>query len=463
MDVKKYLRKPAAEPIVHPGQYDQFNLKENPFPSSPFVNPESSDARINGSIYEPSIRQAEYDKVSQNFLQVRLNDPNHLRLGYIVDTSYVVRGNGKSAFVLDLQKRINQDFGLSVSQGLNKCFAIILAPEPSGRTKTFDSFVHLLADAIFRSNFIEDALTTLRLEAILALDDGFDIGAHFKDEDELRDNLQSSKWYTETGIDFGQVTQQILVSPFLQSLPRDFPLFAPRTLWPQVASQKSFLQYYQELKRGDSRTDFVFSHLVSLFMAAGFNGAYVFVDDFERIPEFQSERQRRDFARGLRTCLFDGLFTSARAGFYTFMLVLHAGVPRLVQSAWEASGLEHRAPIFYKVGTPKHLIRFEKITLEHARSLLQTYLKEYRITPTDSDGLAPFTEDAVAKISELSDSNASKILKMAYEILERAVVQNVSQIDIDFVLSDEEAILLEQKQARGINDTSTKDLPQEAQ
>ncbi len=462
MDVNKYLRKPTAEPIVHQGLYERYNLTENPFPSSPFINPESNDARINGSIYEPSIRQVEYDKISQNFLQVRLNDPNHLRLGYIADTSYVVRGNGKSAFVLDLQRRINQDFGLSVSQGLNKCFAIMLSPGPSGRTKTFDSFVHLLAAAIFRSNIIEDALTTLHLEAILALDDNFDVKEHFEDEDELRNNLKSRKWYDEIGIDVGKVNQQISDSPFLQSLPQDFPLSAPSTFWPQIASQESFLEYYQDLRRGDPRTDFIFSHLVSLFMAAGFNGACVFVDDFERIPEFQSERQRRDFARGLRTCLFDGLYTSARAGFYTFMLVLHAGVPRLVQSAWDASGLEHRAPIFYQGGTPKHLIRFEKMTPEHARSLLQTYLKEYRITPTDSDSLAPFTEDAVAQISGSSDLNASKILKMAYEILERAVDQNVSQIDVDFVLDDNEAISPEQKQSGGIHDTPTKDLMQEA-
>ena len=338
----------------------------------------------------------------------------------------------------------------------------MLAPGPSGRTKTFDSFVHLLAAAIFRSNIIEDALTTLHLEAILALDDNFDVKEHFEDEDELRNNLKSGEWYVETGIDLGKVNQKILASPFLQSLPRDFPLSASRTLWPQVASQESFLEYYQDLRRGDPRTDFVFSHLVSLFMAAGFNGAYVFVDSFERIPMFQSERQRRDFARGLRTCLFDGLYTSARAGFYTFMLVLHAGVPRLVQSAWDASGLEHRAPIFYQGGTPKHLIRFEKMTPEHARSLLQTYLKEYRITPTDSDSLAPFTEDAVTQISGSSDLNASKILKMAYEILERAVDQNVSQIDVDFVLGDNEAVSPEQKQSGGIHDAPTKDLMQEA-
>jgi len=463
MDMKKYLRKPMAEPTVRQGRYEQYNLKENPFPSSPFVNPESGDARINGKIYEPSIRQAEYDKVKESFLEVPLNDPNHLRLGYIVDRSYVGRGNGKSAFILDVKKRINQDFGLSVSNGLNKCFTVTFTPEPSGKTKTFASFVDLLFYAILRSDIIEDTLATLRLEAILALDTSFDVTGHFEDEADLRTKLGSTKWYVEAGVDFRQVVQQILGSPFLQSLPQDFPLSAPRTLWTGAINQDSFIEYYQSLKQGESRVEFVFSHLVNLFMAADFNGAFVFVDDFERIPDFQSARQKRDFARGLRTCLFDGLYTNAKTGFYTFMLVLHAGAPRLVQNAWEESGLEQRAPISYTGGTPKHLIWFERITSEHVFSLLRIHLQAYRITSTDSDNLAPFTEEAVIKIGELGDFNASKILKMAYEVLERAVARNVLQIDAGFVLSDGDEIApSEQKQASGIHSAPTKDLTQEA-
>ena len=67
-------------------------------------------------------------------------------------------------------------------------------------------------------------------------------------------------------------------------------------------------------------------------------------------------------------------------------------------------------------------------------------------------------------MGELNDFNASEILKMAYEVLERASDRNVPQIDVDFVLGDNgEAALLEQEQARGIHDAPTKNLEQEAQ
>ncbi len=463
-NLDKYLKKAKTVSVVREGRFEKFNLKENPFPSSPFVNPDSNDARTNGDIYEPSIREKEYQKMQENFLEVSQSDPNHLRLGYIEDTSYVGRGNGKSAFILNMQKRINQDFGLNVSNQLNKSFAVTVVPEPSGKTKTFERFVDLLANSIFRSGIIEDVLTSLRLEAILNLHETFDIQQHFSDEEDLVRELNSADWFSEAGIDLRQVSQQVLQNENLQSLPNDFPLYSPTaTFFPTIVKQSDFIEYYKNLKRGKPKYEFIFSQLVDLFLAAGFNGAYVFIDDFERIPDFQSERQKRDFAVEIRSCLFDGLYTSAKIGFYNFVLVLHAGIPRLIQNAWDQSGLGHRSPIFYKAGTPKHVIRFEKITLEHAFALLRKYLKAYRINNEGADDISPFTETAVSKIAEVSEFNASKILKMAYEALERAADKAVSEIDVDLIAQEEASDITEEKQTGGIHDAPTKNLMQEAE
>jgi len=145
---------------------------------------------------------------------------------------------------------------------------------------------------------------------------------------------------------------------------------------------------------------------VLFFQAAGFNGAYVLVDDFERIPDFQSARQKRDFALELRSCLFDGLFTNAKIGFYNMILVLHAGVQRLIEEAWAASGMENRAPISPAIDS-SHVVAFEKLSEQHASLLLQKYLAEYRITYS-GDRLSPFNDEAVRLIGEMSEYNASK-------------------------------------------------------
>lgn len=464
MSVQKYLNRPTASLTVDPsGKYERFNLRENPFPSSPFVNPESTDVRSNGAIYEESIRQAEYDKIQHNFLSVPQSDPNHLRLGYIQDESYVGRGNGKSAFIVHVQRKINEDFGLTVSSGVNKSFAVRILPESGGKTKTFESLVDLLAAAILRSTFVEDALASMRLEAILSLQPEFDVSSHFENDNQLRSKMNSDEWFRSGKIDIGQINQMVVDNPYLNGLPPDFPLFSSTSLWPKVAKGSDFVMYYDNLKRGRAKYDFVFSHLVAMFLAAGFNGTYVFVDDFERVPEFQSERQKRDFAVELRSCLFDGLSLNARVGFYNFLLVLHAGIPRLMQGAWEQSGLEHRAPMFYKGGTPKHIVRFEKITLNDTLSLLGTYLNYYRIVPTSSDDLVPFSRDAVLKIAEISELNAARTLKLAYEVLERAVENGLNQIEEEDVLGTSEDAGVDTREAGGIHDAETKNLYLEAE
>lgn len=433
MTISKYSKRPKAELVIQKGRYEIFNLMENPFPVFPFVNPNSNDARNNGEIYEASIRKQEYKAIEENFFKVPQSNPNHLRLGYIIDTSYIGRGNGKSAFITNIQKKINQDFALSISNELNKCFAITVVPEVSGRTKTFENFVELVAKYIFESNLIEDSLISLRLEAIMELSKNFDIDKYFSDEIDLKNKLKSPDWYLENNIDFKVVLQHIISNPFLRRLPQNFPLLSSSSL-SQLVEQSNFEEYYETLKPGKSKHEFVFTHLVNLFLAAGFNGAYIFVDDFERIPDFQSERQKKDFALELRTCLFDGLYTNAKVGFYNFILVLHAGVPRLIQSAWEQSGLDIRAPISFE-GTAKNLIRFDKIKQQDAFLLVEKYLQAYRINNESTNKLYPFTEESIAKIAELSEYNASKILKMAYEVLERAIDSKFELINLDLVLA----------------------------
>ena len=453
----KYLKRPKSEPEVRKGRFEKFYLTENPFPSSPFVNPESNDARSNGRIYEPNIRTQEYANVKKNFLAFPQSDPNHLRLGYIVDTSYIGRGNGKSAFLVNLQKEINKDFGLSISSGVNKCFALVLSPEPKGMTKTFDSFVDLLVHSIFRSNIVEECLTILRVEAILSLNPKMNAKKVFANEEDIKEKVNSVEWYKSQNINFREVTQQIMGNVHLQNLPATFPLNPVGLFDFEPPTQKTFENYYRSLKKGKERIEFTFSHLVDLFLAAGIGGAYVFVDDFERIPDFQSERQKRDFALEIRTCLFDGMYTSAKVGFYVFFLVLHAGVPRLIQKAWEESGLEHRAPIFYK-GMPRNIIQFEKITPEHVSLLIKKYLNEYRVKGSSVSSLSPFHRDAISFIAESNEYNASKILKKAYEILEQAADKEIETIDVGFIKSLESDNSVEERPSSGIHDAATTDL-----
>ena len=430
--MSKLLARPKqTHTIDSPARFQKFNLMENPFPSEPAVNKESKDKRINGEIYELEIRRKEYSQIEQVFLVKPQTDPNHIRLGYIMDTSYIGRGNGKSAFLVQLNHKINNQYCLDISNGTNKCFSLIIQPEPGGRTKTFPLFVDLIFQSIINSNIIKNSLAILRLNALLALYNKADL---VDDDEKLISSLSDPKWYDKNNYDLNKISKYIVENPDLGDLPSDFPLVREqRSLLREFITEDHFKDhYFKILRKPKERFDFVFTHLVKFFMASTFNGAYVLVDDFERIPDFQSARQKKDFALELRSCLFDGMYYNARVGFYTFILVLHAGVPRLIADAWSESGMETRSPIS-RHESP-HLVPFEKLTQEYALMLLSKYLDEYRIEETDMKNLFPFTEGAINAIGAYSEYNASKMLKMAYDALDRAsTINDIRQIDADFV------------------------------
>jgi len=428
------LKKPKDNIPLIEGRYEKLNLKENPFPTSPTINKGSSDNRYNGKIYEDKIRASELKKIEDKFLKSPQTNPNHFRLGYIMDESYIGRGNGKSAFSLNLLERINEDYCLDISEGVNKCFGIYLSPEPSGRTKSFYNFIDLFFESILESNILAYCLASLRLAAIIELDRTFDVDSEFSSLDDLILKLNSREWFAERTYTLSDVAHQIFSSEHLVELSKDFPLSKDKSNFflANPVNQNHFKDYYLSLKKGKERLHFIFDDLVSFFLASGFNGNYVIVDDFERIPDFQSDRQRREFAQELRANLFDNVSKNAKIGFYNFIFVLHAGVHRLIEKAWAESGMEQRSPLSSANHGSGHIIKFSKLTNDHAVLLLEKYLSEYRIEK-NTNKIKPFDEDAIELISEKSKLNAAKILQKAHQLIEKAVDKDVTKIDKQLV------------------------------
>lgn len=429
--MSKLRRKPTkTQNINAKAKYQVFQLTENPFPTCP-VNKNSTDPRINGNIYEPSIRSKEYDQIKEYFLTKPQADPAHLRMGYICDTSYIGRGNGKSTFLVNLINNINYEYCLDISNDLNKCFALYIVPEPGGRTKSFDSFIDLIFKAIYSSKIIDFSLASLKIRAISELYPNI-IKDDYKD-DKLMAIVSSKEELEKLGIKNSELMNHIWKNEFLQKIPNSFPIFKYQdTFFDEVIDQEDFLKTYKDLKKGREKLDFVFSHLVLMFMASDFNGAYIFVDDFERIPDFQSGRQKRDFVTELRSVLLDGSYENAIFGFFNMLLVLHAGVPALISEAWASSGVDQRYPLSPQ-HVASHFIPFEKLSSHHATSLVSKYLKEYRNSSFTGSAIDPFSSDAIKLIAENCEYNAAKILKTCAEMVEKAIADNITIIDKKFV------------------------------
>lgn len=434
--MNKFLKK--AESVLPSdalGRYETYNLSENPFPPNPFVNKDSEEKKHNGSIYEKGIRQEEYKHITENFLIPPLSEPSHLRLGFILDTSFIGRGNGKSAFLVNLHRDINKEFCLDISKGKNKCFSLYFSPEPSGRIKTFDKFVDALFDSIFSSNIIDAALASIRLSIIQSISSETldELISTAETEKELIDRVNDQSFYTSNKIYYQEILKKLKTVKELNDLDQDFPLFKSFSFDnSRVVTQEDFKIYYNSLKKGNEQYKFIFSDLVYFFEAAGYNGAFILIDDFERIPDFQSATQKKDFLSQLRSVLFDGISRNSKIGFFNFIFALHAGVPRLIQEAWGLSGMEQRVPLDPK-SSNKQIIKFEPMDPNHAKLLIKKYLNEFRITEEQVDSLMPFTEDAVTLIGQKAQLNASKILQLAHTILDGASIDKIDLIDEEFV------------------------------
>jgi hypothetical protein len=258
----------------------------------------------------------------------------------------------------------------------------------------------------------------------------------YENDEVLINSLNSHDWYNTS--DFSsldlmkkEINEEIFKNAILDQMNESFPLMRNKKSFTKIVNQKDFEDHYNQLKGETQRLEFVFNDLVAMFIAAGFNGSYVLVDDFERIPEFQSGIQRKDFITQLRTVLYDGLYLNAKVGFYNFIFALHAGIPRLIQEAWALAGLEQRVPLNPKYKEPKHIIVFDKINAKHVELLLKKYLKEFRIdeSKTDKLDLYPFTQSAAKAIGILNEFNASKILQFSCNILDFAVSKSYPLID----------------------------------
>ncbi len=429
------IKKGNIKNSIQINKFEKYNLTENPFPSTPFVNQENSDKRYNGEIYEEEIRANEFRLIEENFLKVEQSDLNHTRIGYIQDTSYVGRGNGKSTFALNLQKKINKNYCLDISNEANKCFGLYIVPEPSGRTRTFIHFLDLIVSAIDHQNILDYSLAAIRLDAIIELKLDIFSDNELKDEEQLIKNLNNLAWFDSQKICLSELHHHFSERIEFNLLSQDNPLRKNRgyngSTNLSIVKSKDIIDHYYSLRKDSEKINFIFNDLVNIFILAGFNGSYIIVDDFERIPDFQSDRQKRDFAFELRTSFFDGSSKNAKIGFFNLIMMLHAGVPRLVQKAWGDSGMDQRSPILSVSSTQNHIISFDKLNKSSVYLLIKKYLSEFRIQ--QQSDINPFTDDAVSKIGEYCEYNAAKILKLSNDLIEYAASKEISKIDRDVI------------------------------
>lgn len=431
--MNKFIRKPETKPSEIRDLFSRFNLKENPFPYNPFIEPESEDPKRNGEIFDERIRYKELEKFKTNFLEQPI-DGDHNRVGYLMESSFTGRGNGKSAFLVNIQNSINADFGATVSKNINKSFSIYFKAKASGQNAKFWQVSQEIIKELASKKIFEDCLITLRYKVLE--ENGWlkQIEKEMIEESDYY-NLLNNSWLMEKNINF-----PIFNSKLRQKLIDVGISMELATLFANKSSEasKSILEKYifekQEPWKKKELNRFLFDELCRFFIMSDFNGCYILLDEFEKIADFQKPVERIEFAYELRQNILESSLQSGITGFFIFIITMHPGTQRLILESWEKSGINARSPLpgedFMEA---PHVISFEDIKKQDISALLKVYLDYYRIDKSGEIGLYPFDEEAVNMIAEVSKYNAARILKFSHMLLSELVQTEKEKIDRLFV------------------------------
>jgi len=183
--------------------------------------------------------------------------------------------------------------------------------------------------------------------------------------------------------------------------------------------EKALPQIARWIKRHP--TNFLFNDTVSLLKLAGFNGAYLFIDDLYRAISNVTQKARDTFADEIRSWLFDSPNSkAAQEGFYTAVMTFHPDLERTLIDSWKRSDLRRMAN-FNIDRAPSNNVELKLLDKSETLKLLRTYtepaISEHQLK--QENPLHPLTEET-ALILALPPIKPGELLSDAYELIEYA-------------------------------------------
>ena len=412
-----------------------YGLRENPFPSLALFTQSANDPRRDGTIYDTSFRQDEERQFFNMFVQPPTGD-KRLELGFIrLDLQAGGRGNGKSAFLNHLMKRINsQEWGdwPSVPDDPDLfALAVHVLPEPR-RQKKFWQFIHLIFETIVNNEVSIDINVNIKAAILLLLLPEEQISVLEKlPPDDFREALLSLETFRQLLKEHG-VTYQA----FQEELGRQVQKISPTSV------NKEFLEIFLnagadlgslwiELKnRGDSHwrnkgTEWFLNGLIPLFIVAGYKHFFVLLDEFEKIYMYQNNRERDEFLDSLRQYFYERPSAAVSRQYISTVLTIHPSIDRFLAVNWQRVGLDYLAPL--KPGqVEQRSVILGASTLERLIQLLVTYLDYFRVGNEHKGTIYPFEAAALEPALKAARLYPRGALWYAHAIIQKAAGGNIN-------------------------------------
>jgi hypothetical protein len=419
------LRKPTLPNEPPPDRYASLGLRDNPFPYQPTLVPDSDDPRVNGTIYCKELHVDKADDFNAMLIPTR-DRRQALPVAFLMDSaSRKGRGIGKSAFLKHQQREIMTDLGDAASGGAAVLFATYIVPTPHPSCRKFWEFCRLIFESMIHQNVL--ALALWRLRALCGKIPE-NVLAEAGTLDNFEDTIGNAGWLRSKGVDTWGLDEAVKSRLLSAGVPNDFAFEVAyhgsssddlKTAW-MKPQKDSFWR-----REGGS---LVFDWLVRTFRAAEFSRGLLLVDELEKIVMHQNLLERRAFVESLRYYLIDGSCQNARERFYGLLLTIHPLVQELLLAHWQAAGLDRLAPL-NEPDAQQCTLYFPPLDKQKAVPLVKVYLDHFRRPEVDTEGIAPFTEDAVVEALLKSSGVPGRTLNLLHRVVERAAERSLRQID----------------------------------
>ena len=336
------IQLPRSSNQPPPSKYQRLGFKDQPFPTTPIVDPYSSDPRRNGTIYATGPVQKEIEKFEQ--LLIRPDDfSNRSRLAFLWSKGdqFSGRGMGKTALLQYFRQRINKDWGYTEFNGTFSAAVLYTAfPNQIDRRYMEQLAWSALVD-LCKGGLLKASRAALRAKAvgpaaqsIVSTPSGPDDGGRLLDDEILQQH-----GLVPEEID-NQITDALCEAGIAQPVAEAFARGRFQDLLELLRKDGSLEPYYmpRDTKGLELSRYLLFNEVVRYLREAGFSGGYLFVDDIENLVDQMARRHRLEFAKEFGLCTVRPGYANTQYEFFSCVITTHQSSANPLAQAWTEAG-----------------------------------------------------------------------------------------------------------------------------
>lgn len=385
--------------------YSDYFLSDNPFPTTPILDPSSEDDRINGTIYNSTIMTEEIRSFER---KIRRRPP----LIYIENSDFV-RGVGKSALIVQQWRRLHKEkevtsIYLRSEKKLKPAdFAARLINYWSQGSYLWNTLLHALTG--YAKDNPRGEITPSGAEAFV-------------------DTFPQLPWQPISLLHFMVYNPDQLITDLAARAHRQagdgLPLELAQAFFKSYLSDpRTFPDVYSNVLRRHKWDNIsMIGAVYHLLRLGGYKYHYLFLDQFEDVVHGLSGKGLITFNTEMRRLI------EASIGQATLIVTLHPGATNTL-SGDEGGDITSIAPL-----DQRHVVDVRRLTEDGASQLVQTYLDHFRLTESSPpDPLYPFTRDAIKDIYRAAKGNIRACLQAFNYAIEKGIDEECPTIDEGFL------------------------------